>query len=509
MKPDPQTPSAPAPVNPPAKARRKAKAKRRGQQGGDWQGSLPVVHPHAAGIDVAAGSDLWAAIAPEPGRTAKETVHPFAPTTGGLRKLADWLAQEAITTVAFEATGIYWLPLYHLLSERGFQVIVVNPRDTRALRKKTDIADAQWLQYLHGTGLLKASFVPPAEILGMRGVWRHRDDLVRLAGSQVQHMQKALDEMNIKLHFFIDDLTGRTGLSILDAILAGERDPARLAKLRDYRCQAREEEIAAALEGQWLEHCLFILGQARAAWSQTQAQIAACDGLLEKQAIELLSHMGKPWEPEREKENPAGKEIKRRSKKANKTRQPTKNEPAGSAWPELCRALFGVDLMKVPGIGVGVVLSLLCEIGVVWTAFGSAGQLSSWMGLCPNNKVSGGKVIRRGVMPGQQWLRNMLRHAAASLARNESPLGDHYRRMRGRLGPIGANTVVAHKLARILWHLVTHQQEYDPSVLITLDAGRDARRLARLHRQAQALHLQLVPFPTPPTDPASTTEKAA
>ena len=276
--------------------------------------SSSVVHPHAAGIDVAAGSDLWAALAPAEGRTAKETIRPFAPTTGGLRKLADWLAKEAITTeaaaygtsggrrmgepVAFEATGIYWLPLYHLLSERGFQVVVVNPRDTKALRKKTDIADAQWLQYLHGTGLLKASFVPPAGILGMRGVWRHRDDLVRLAGSQVQHMQKAFDEMNIKLHFFIDDLTGKTGLSIVDAILAGERDPVKLARLRDYRCQASEEAIAAALEGQWLTHCLFILGQARAAWQQTQTQIAACDGLLEKQAIELLASMGQTWDAE-------------------------------------------------------------------------------------------------------------------------------------------------------------------------------------------------------------------
>ena len=315
--------------------------------------------------------------------------------------------------------------------------------------------------------------------------------------------------MNIKLHFFIDDLTGKTGPGIVDAILAGERDPAAPAQRRDYRCRAGEEETAAALEGQWLEHRLFILGQARAAWSQTRQQIAAGDGLLEKQAIELLSQMGKPWDPKTEKEKPAGKEIKRRNRKANKTRQPTRNEPAGRAWPELCRALFGVDLMKVPGIGVGVVLSLLCEIGVVWTAFGRAGQLSSRMGLCPGNKVSGGKVIRRGVRPGPQWLRNMLRHAAASRARNESPPGDHYRRMRGRLGPIGANTVVAHKLARILWHLVTRQQEYDASVLVKLDAGRAARRLHRLHRQAQALHLQLVPFPTPPSAPASPTQKAA
>lgn len=145
-------------------------------------------------------------------------------------------------------------------------------------------------------------------------------------------------------------------------------------------------------------------GQARAAWGQSQEQLAACDCLLEKQALALLASMGKTWDAEAARQEPAGKAVKRRSKKANKTRRANKNEPAGSAWPELCRALFGVDLMKVPGIGVGVVLSLLCEIGVEWSAFGSAGQLSSWMGLCPNNKVSGGKVIRRGVMPGQQWL---------------------------------------------------------------------------------------------------------
>lgn len=163
MKTDAQPTTPPAAAVASDKGRRKSKPRRRAKQADQWRGSLPVVHPQAAGIDVAAGSDLWAAIAPVEGRAAKETIRPFAPTTGGLRKLADWLTKEGITTVAFEATGIYWLPLYHLLSERGFQVVVVNPRDTKALRKKTDIADAQWLQYLHGTGLLKPSFVPPAD----------------------------------------------------------------------------------------------------------------------------------------------------------------------------------------------------------------------------------------------------------------------------------------------------------------------------------------------------------
>jgi hypothetical protein len=266
----------------------------------------------------------------------------------------------------------------------------------------------------------------------------------------------------------------------------------------NYRCKASPEQIAAALEGQWLPHCLFVLGQARAAWGQAQERIAECDGLLEKQAIALLADMGKSWDENAEKENPAGKAVNRKSKKANKTRQPNKNEPRGGAWPELCRALFGVDLMRVPGIGVGVILSLLCEIGVDWSAFASAGHLSSWMGLCPNNKISGGKVVRRTVMPGQVWLRNMLRHAAASLARNETILGEHYRRMRGKVGPIGANTAVAHKLARILWRMVTDQVEYDEKILVALNTGREARRLHRLRRQAAALGLNLIPMPAAP-----------
>ena len=260
-----------APTQPNMKPRRgKAKGARRLE----WSGTLPVVHPRAA------GSDLWVAIPPEAGRPATEMVRAFSPTTAGLRAVADWLSKEAITHTALEATGIYWLPLYHLLSERGFHVIVVNPRDTKALKKKSDIADCQWLQYLLSVGLLKASFVPPAAILAMRGVWRHRDSRplcclrlsrtapprwVRQAGMHVQHMQKALDEMNVNLHFVIDDLTGKTGLSIVDAILSGQRDDAELAKLRDYRCKATPEQIAAALEGQWLTHCLFVLGQARAA----------------------------------------------------------------------------------------------------------------------------------------------------------------------------------------------------------------------------------------------------
>jgi hypothetical protein len=223
-----------------------------------------VVHARAAGIDVAAAGDLWVAIPPEPARPATETVRAFSPHTTGLRALADWLEKEAITIVALEATGIYWLPLYHLLSERGFQVLVVNPRDTKALKMKSDIADCRWRQWLLSVGLPKASFVPPADILAIRGVWRHRDDLVRQAATHVQHMQKALDEMNVKLHFVIDDLTGKTGLSIVDAILSGQRDGAALAQLRDCRCKATPAKIAAALEGQWLAHCLFVLGQARA-----------------------------------------------------------------------------------------------------------------------------------------------------------------------------------------------------------------------------------------------------
>lgn len=488
------TPCSPSPANAPQlKIVRGGKRGSR-TKGSAWSGTLPMVHPKAAGIDVAAGNDLWAAIAPQTDRPATETVRPFAPTTRGLTAMARWLLSEGITTVAMEATGIYWLPLYTLLCEHGLEVVVVNPRDVKALRKKSDIADAQWLQYLHSVGLLKSSFVPPTEVLAMRGIWRHRDDLVRHAATLVQHMQKALDLMNLKLHFFIDDITGKTGMAIIDAILAGERDAQVLARLRDYRCKASEEKIAEALEGQWLEHAVFILRQAREQYAQIQGHIAACDALLEKQALGQLDAMGKTWDIQAERTHPAGKPVKRKSTKANTTRQIGKNEPRGAAWPELARALFGVDLMRVPGIGVGVVLALLCEIGVSWKAFASAGQFASWLGLCPNNKISGGKVIRRAVMPGQVWLKNLLRHSAASLARNESILGDYYRRMRARMGPAGANTVVAHKLARILWHMVTHQVEYDETILAHLDEGREERRLKRLQRQARALNLHLTPL---------------
>jgi transposase len=471
-------------------------------KGSAWNGTLPMVHPKAAGIDVAAGNDLWAAVSPNDGRPATQTVRPFAPTTRGITQMAQWLLSEGVTTIAMEATGIYWLPLYTLLCEHGLEVVVVNPRDVKALRKKTDIADAQWLQYLHSVGLLKNSFVPPTEVLAMRGVWRHRDDLVRHAGSLIQHMQKALDMMNLKLHFFIDDITGKTGMAIIDAILAGERDARVMAGLRDYRCKASEEKIAEALEGRWLEHAVFILRQAREQYGQVQEHIAACDALLERQALEQLASMGKIWDMEAELARPAGKPVKRKSRKANASRKPGKNEPRGSAWPELCRALFGVDLMRVPGVGVGVMLALLCEIGVSWKAFASAGQFASWVGLCPNNKISGGKVIRRSVMPGQAWLKNILRHSAASLARNESVLGDYYRRMRARMGPAGANTVVAHKLARILWHMVTYQVEYDETILARLEEGLDERKLKRLKKQAHALKFQLIPLETPETKAA-------
>jgi transposase len=437
----------------------------------------PVLEANAAGVDIGA-TEIYVAVAPD--RDA-QPVRRFATFTEDLMAAADWLERCGITTVAMESTGVYWIPLFQMLEARGLKVCLVNARHVKNVPgRKSDVSDCQWLQYLHAVGLLRASFRPEQQICAVRSVMRYRDSLVAMAAVHLQHMQKALDQMNLQLHHVISDLSGTTGMAILDAILSGERDPHRLAKLRDPRIKADAATVARSLLGDYRREHLFTLGQSVTAFRHYQQQLSACDIEIEKMLAEF-SDGGGPDQPKLE---------------APKDRhKPRRNELRFDLRGHLYR-VFGVDLTAVPGINAQTAHTLLSEVGRDLSAFPSAGAFASWMGLCPDNRVSGGKVLSSHTRKVKNRLAKALRLAAQSLFRSQSWLGQFFRRMRAKLGAPKAITAAAHKLARILFHLLTTRQPYDESVFAIQEIQNNQRMQQKLAQQAKKYGFQLVEIKT-------------
>jgi transposase len=432
---------------------------------------LPVMRPDAAGIDIGA-TEIFVAVPPD---RATENVRSFPTFTQDLCALADWLAQCKVKTVAMESTGVYWIPLFQILEDRGFEVCLVNARHVKNVPgRRTDVLDCQWLQFLHSVGLLRASFRPEQEVCAIRALLRHRESLVQMAATHVHHMQKALDQMNLQIHHVISDITGQTGLAIVDAMLAGQRDPGELAKLRNERIKASEEVIAKSLVGDYRAEHLFTLRQSLAAYRNYQKFIAECD----REIRRLLEE----FQPSHQVEAPV----------ANKTpaRTPTPESVMGA---ELKR-VFGIDLTKIPGIRVGIAQTLFGEIGPDFSKFRSASAFASWMGLCPDNDISGGKILWVGTRKVKSRAATALRMAAQSLHHSKSALGDFYRRMRAKLGAPKAITAGAHKLARIIFHLVTLHREFDDTRFAVDQLRYQRRREAQLRAKAKAMGFQLVPL---------------
>ena len=438
----------------------------------------PTIHAHAAGIDVGA-QQIYVAVPTDSVAPDAPAVRCFDTFTTDLMALADWLQACRVKTVAMESTSVYWIPLYHILEERGLEVFLVNAHHAKNVPgRKSDVCDCQWLQYLHSVGLLRASFRPPQEVRAVRTLLRHRDNLVQMAASHVQHMQKALTQMNLHLHHVISDLTGKTGLAILEAILAGERNPQELAKLRDHRIKASAETIAKALVGDWLPEHLFTLRQALESYRHYQRLITHCDEELER----LLHAFDSRVDPAAHPLPPASSAHKK----------PQRNEPRFDLRTEMYRIL-GVDLTQVPGLNTGTLYTLFAEIGTDLSKFPTAQHFASWLGLCPDNRISGGKVLSVKTRKVKSRTANALRLAAQSLHHSRSALGDYYRRMRTRLGAPQANVAAAHKLARIIYQLITTRQEYDESVFVQQEEKYQQRRTKRLHKEAAALGFLLVP----------------
>ncbi len=432
---------------------------------------LQHLNLNAAAIDIGSTSHFVAV--PE-GRDSV-SVREFATFTADLHRLADWLEQCGVDTVVMESTAVYWIPVFELLEQRGFKVLLVNARHGKNVTgRKSDVLDCQWLQQLHTYGLLNGAFRPDDQIVVLRSYLRQRAMLVQYASAHIQHMQKALQQMNVLLHQVVADITGVTGLKIIHAILAGERDPQRLANLRDYRCKHSVAVIAHSLEGNYRPEHLFALQQAVTLYETYQAQIAACDQQIEQY---LATFTPVPLEPP---PTPA------------KPRQRTGNPFHFDAHTQLYR-LTGVDLTRIDGIDVATALTLVSEIGTDMGRWPTVKHFSSWLGLCPGTKKSGGKVLSSKTQPSANRAAAALRLAATSLYRSRSALGAYLRRMSAKLGKAQAVTATAHKLARLVYSLLKHGGEY-------ADAGQDyyerqyrERVVQNLTRRAKELGFVLVP----------------
>jgi transposase len=451
---------------------------RKRKSGGKGGGRmLPVVHAEAAGIDIGA-DEVFVAVSPD---RATEPVRSFCTFTRDLHDMADWLQSCGVRTVAMESTGIYWIPVFQILETRGFEVFLVNAQHVKNVPgRKSDVSDCQWIQYLHSVGLLNASFRPPDQICGVRSLWRHRESLIQMAAEHTLHMQKALSQMNIQLHHVLSDITGVSGLAILDAILAGQRDPVKLAGLCNSRVKSSRETVAKSLEGDYRPEHLFTLSQSLVGFRFYRKLIREVDEELEGRMRQLPTADGAP-------EQVAPGTKKRVYKKAN-------NEPVFDLKGELVR-IAGVDLTDVPGISAITAHTLLVEVGPDLSKFRNASAFASWLGLCPDRKISGGKVLYTGSRKVKNRAAIALRLGAHSLYHAKNYMGEFYRKMKWRLGAPEAITATAHKLARIVYHMLSTKEPYSETVLAKCDQQASLRIETRLRNQAAKLGFQLVRTP--------------
>lgn len=467
----------------PNKGVRRARKKR---QKGLCLEDRPVLEPNAAGIDIGA-REIFVAVPPD---RDEHPVRVCSTFTEDLTRMVEWLVACGITTVAMESTGVYWIPLYDLLESYGVRPCLVNAYHMKNVPgRRTDWHECQWLQYLHSVGLLRSAFRPEADVTALRTIIRHRQELVQMSSQHVLHMHKALTQMNLQIHHVIDDITGLTGLAIVDAILAGERDPAELAKLRNWRIKADPETIRKSLVGNWQQEHLFTLQQSREFYRFYQQQIVKCDEQIEQLVCEFEPRV----DP---KEKPLPPDRKRYRSDKKRARKSGRLETDFNLRTEAYK-LFGVDVTQIPGLET-LALPLFSEVGRDMSKWPTADHFTSWQGLCPDNDISGGKVLWRGTRKAHNRAGQLFRNAAYSLHHNLTPLGDYLRRMKAKLGPAGAITATARKIAIIFYTMVKKQVEYDETIWATHDLKRKQRLEGRLKRQARQLGYQLVPLQTEP-----------
>jgi transposase len=440
--------------------------------------SMEVIHPDAAGIDIGNESPYVAV----PQKRDRQPVRRFGCTTAELRAMANWLKQCGIRTVAMQSTGVYWIAVFDILEEAGFEVYLVNARETKNLPgRKSDVQESQWLMKLHTYGLLRNSFRPAQEIRTMRTYWRQRNDLVRSACRHIQRIQKTLTQMNIQLANVLSDLSGVTGQAIIKAIVGGERDPHELAAYRDPRVKASEEQIAQSLEGHWQPDLLFVLQQEQDGYEFCQKQISQCDRQFEKYLLqrEDRSH-GAPLPEEKRK-------VRLKKKYGNK--------PQFDLRAELFR-MTGTDLTRIDGIDVTTAATILSEAGYDMSRWETENHFVSWLRLCPDNRISGNKIIGQGRLPTNNRATIALRMAASALRTNQTYLGAQFRRLRTKLGAPVAVKAMAAKLARLVYRMLRYGMNYVDQGVEFYEVQHRKLQIKSLMQKAAQLGFQIIEVPT-------------
>ena len=435
---------------------------------GKSRAALTITHPNAAAVDIGSASHF---VAVPPDRD-DQPVREFPSFTVDLNALADWLKACRIDTVAMESTGVYWIPLFELLESRGFTVLLVNARHVKNVSgRKSDVLDCQWLQQLMTYGLLSGAFRPADEVCVLRSLWRQRGALLKNQAQHVQHIQKALTLMNVQLANVISDVVGETGQKILRAIVAGQRDGHALGSMKHARVKASVEEIAKSLQGNWRSEHMFALKQALAAFDFVGTQLVECDREIEQQlqSLHVCDH-----EPTK-----------------GRRRGTTRNAPKFDLRTQLFK-MCGVDLTRIDGIDVTTALAVISETGADMSRFRTVAHFSSWLGLCPGTKITGGKVLSGKTKRCANRAAQALRLAAAGLRTSQSALGAYFRRMCSRMDKPKAITAAAHKLARLIYTMLTKGEEYTDKGQDYYEERYRQRVLRQLSQRAQKLGMKLV-----------------
>lgn len=435
---------------------------------------LARLQPHAAGADIGAHEIVVCV----PGPDETQITRTFGTYTADLESLAAWLKEHAVETIAMESTGVYWIPVFELLEQHDLRCCLINSATTKRMPgRKSDVNDAQWIQTLHSYGLLSDSFRPDADLTALRTLLRHRAQLIQHRSPHILHMQKALLQMNLQLSQVLSDVTGETGLHIIRAIVAGERDPHELAAWRNSRCHKDEAEIALALTGTWRAEHLFVLQQSLELFDFYTRQLAACDAEIER----TYSAIRPEWGSAQPELLPL----------AHKPRSHSKNQPQDVQVREHLYRIVGVDLLAVPGLSASLAQTIVAEVGSSLERFPSAKHFCSWLGLAPHNDISGGKVLRSYRLKNHNRAGQAFIQAAAALIRSDTVFGACYRRLKSRLGPAQALVATAHKLARLVYKMLKDKVPYEHTTAQEEEARLRDREIAYLKHKAAKLGLIL------------------
>lgn len=444
-------------------------------------GGLSRIRPHAAGMDIGA-HEIWVCV---PGEGETQIVRLFGTYTADLHAIGNWLQEHQIQTIAMESTGVYWIPIFEYLEFIDFQCCLISSRSIKRVPgRKSDVEDCQWIQTLHSYGLLESSFRPESDLVALRTLLRHRAQLIQHRAPHIQHMQKALLQMNIQLSQALSDVTGETGQHIIRAIVSGERDPFKLAELRNYRCKKDEAEIAKALTGTWRDEHIFVLKQALELYDFYTAQLQACDAEIER----TYALIRPDWPYEGPEEFPK-----------KKNRSHSKNAPKKDETLRRCLIrIAGVDLAAVDGISVSLAQTIISEIGTDMSRWPTLKHFCSWLGLAPRNDITGGKVIKSRTGKTKNRAGQAFRLAATSVIKADCAFGAFYRRKKSQIGPAQAIVATAHMIARTVYFMIKNHVEFVHISAKTFDNRYRQQQIRYLHRKAAKLGFVLTPIGLPP-----------